>query len=173
MPHPPRRAALQRLALWCAAGSAAALAGCGFTLRRPPVIAYRRLRLEGFAAGSPMATELGARLREAGVQLAQSPAEPTDAVLQVLDDHRVKRVVASTAVGQVRELQLRVHFQFRLATPAGRQLIEPTALALSRDLTTSETLALSKMQEEAELYAAMQSDIVQQVLGRLASAPKP
>ena len=70
-----------------------------------------------------------------------------------------------------RELQLRVHFHFRASTPAGRELIPLTELMLSRDLSYSETFALAKAQEEAELFAAMQSDIVQQVLRRLARLP--
>ena len=37
----------------------------------------------------------------------------------------------------------------------------------------TETAALAKEQEEAQLYAAMQSEIVMQVLRRLAGAPKP
>jgi LPS-assembly lipoprotein len=41
-------------------------------------------------------------------------------------------------------------------------------LMLSRDLSYSEVLALAKEQEEAELYREMQSDIVAQVLRRLA-----
>jgi LPS-assembly lipoprotein len=49
-------------------------------------------------------------------------------------------------------------------------LIAPTELLLRRDMSYSETAALGKAQEEAELMASMQSDIVQQVLRRLAQA---
>jgi LPS-assembly lipoprotein len=40
---------------------------------------------------------------------------------------------------------------------------------LQRDISYSETIALSKLEEEAEMYKDMQSDVVQQVLRRLAS----
>jgi LPS-assembly lipoprotein len=82
-------------------------------------------------------------------------------------------VVASTAAGQVRELQLRLRFEFRLSTPGGRELIPATELLLSRDLSYSESFALAKAQEEAEIYAAMQTDIVQQLLRRLARGNGP
>ena len=72
-----------------------------------------------------------------------------------------------------RELTLRVRLSFRLDTPGGRELIPTTELLLERDLTYSETVALAKAQEEAELYGAMQGDIVQQVLRRLARVPAP
>ena len=42
-------------------------------------------------------------------------------------------------------------------------------IVLTRSLTYTETAALGKEQEEAFLYRAMQSDIVSQVLRRLAS----
>jgi len=77
--------------------------------------------------------------------------------------------VASTAAGQVREVQLRARLKFRVHTPAGRELIPETEILLSRDISYSETAALAKEQEEAFLYRAMQSDIVAQVMRRLAS----
>ena len=144
------------------------LGGCGFTLRETPPMPFARMALSGFAARSPLETELRARLAES-VQLVDTPAQ-AEVVLHALSDRRQRGVVASTGAGQVRELQLRLGFEFRLSTPGGRELIAPTALLLSRDMSYSETAALGKAQEEGELYAAMQADIVQQVLTRLARA---
>ncbi len=73
----------------------------------------------------------------------------------------------------MREVQLRVHFEFRLSAPGGRDLLPAATLALSRDMSYSETFALAKEQEEAALYRSMQSDIVAQVLRRLAAVPRP
>ena len=140
------------------------LTGCGFELRRTPPLPFSRIALTGFAARSPLGAELRTRLGELAVA---SPAQ-AEVVLQVLTDRREKSVVASTAAGQVRELQLRLRFEFRLNTPGGRELIPATELLLSRDLSYSESLALAKAQEETEIYAAMQTDIVQQLLRRLA-----
>jgi LPS-assembly lipoprotein len=91
-------------------------------------------------------------------------------VLQALTDKRERVVVASTAAGQVRELQLRVRFRFRLFTPTGRELLPPAELLLTRDMSYSETVALAKEQEQAQLYRAMDEDITTQVLRRLAAA---
>jgi len=174
-PQPARR----RWLTWAAA-LPLALTGCGFALRKTPAMPFQRLRLDGAAERSPLAAELRTRLAAGGVQVLGSAAPVhvaggaagvPDVVLALLDDRRDKRVVASTAAGQVRELQLRVTLQFRLSTPGGRELIAPTTLSLSRDMSYSETGALAKAQEEGELYAGMQADIVQQVLRRLASAP--
>ena len=144
------------------------LAGCGFELRQTPPLPFNRIALIGFAARSPLADELRERL-VGTVQVVATPGQ-ADVVLQALADRRERSVVASTAAGQVRELQLRVKFEFRLNSPGGRELVGPTELMLSRDMSYSESFALAKGQEEAELYAAMQADIVQQVLRRLARA---
>lgn len=151
-----------------AAGALGVLTGCGFALRETPPLPFARIALVGFATRSPLAAELSERLAGA-VQVVSTPGQ-ADVVLQALVDQRERSVVASTAAGQVRELQLRMKFEFRLASPGGRELIAPTELLLSRDMSYSESIALAKGQEESELYASMQSDIVQQVLRRLARA---
>ncbi len=69
----------------------------------------------------------------------RTPAR-ADVVLEALEDERQRVVVASTAGGQVRELQLRTRLVFRLSTPKGRSLIPPTELLLTRDMSYTETL---------------------------------
>lgn len=149
-----------------ALGLATTLPGCGFALRQTPALPFKRMALAGFDARSPLAAELRERLAP-GVQVVDVPGQ-AEVVLQALLDKRERSVVASTAAGQVRELQLRVRLEFQLTSPGGRMLIAPTELLLRRDMSYSETAALGKAQEEAELFAAMQGDIVQQVLRRLA-----
>ena len=144
-----------------------ALAGCGFELRRPPRLNFSSIALTGFAPRSPLAEELRRQLARQ-VQVLESPAK-AEVVLQALDDAREKSVVASTSAAQVRELQLRLKFNFRAQTPSGRELIPRAELLLSRDLSYSEVAALAKEQEEGELYREMQADVVSQVLRRLAA----
>jgi LPS-assembly lipoprotein len=155
-----RRAGLLALA-------AGALAGCGFHMRQPPRMAFGRIALTGFEPRSPMAQELRRQLG-AVVRVVDGPGQ-AEVVLQALDDVRERSVVASTAAAQVRELQLRVKFNFRASTPGGRELIPRVELLLSRDLSYSETAALAKEVEEAELFREMQGDVAEQVLRRLAS----
>jgi LPS-assembly lipoprotein len=161
-----RRRAL-RLALATVAMPGLGLAGCGFALRQPPRLSFSSLALTGFAPRSPLAQELR------GAVLAQIPvldsAARAEVVLHALEDKRERSVVASTASAQVRELQLRVRFEFRAQTPGGRELLPRALLLLTRDMSFSETAALAKEQEEAELFREMQSDVVAQVLRRLAS----
>ncbi len=143
------------------------LVGCGFHLRQPPRLGFARIALVGFAPRSPMAEELRRQLG-AVVRMVDAPSQ-AELVLHALDDVRERSVVASTAAAQVRELQLRVKFNFRASTPSGRELIPRTELLLSRDLSYRETAALAKEMEEAELFREMQADVAEQVLRRLAS----
>ena len=149
--------------------AAAALAGCGFQLRRPPELQLKRVALTGLDAYSPMGEELRRQLRASpGAVVVEAPAQ-ADMVLAVLEDAREQVVVASTAAGQVREFQLRLRFRFKLSTPKGKELIPESEILLQRDISYSESIALSKQEEEAELYRDMQTDVVQQVLRRLAA----
>jgi LPS-assembly lipoprotein len=148
---------------------AASLAGCGFELRRAPELHFRTVALSGFGAKSPLAEELRTSINASKTTEVVDAAPKAQVVLEALADTREKSVVASTAFGEVRELQLRSRFNFRLRTPQGRELIPATEILLSRDMSYRESAALAKEQEETALYRSMQSDIVVQVMRRLAA----
>jgi LPS-assembly lipoprotein len=168
IPRSSRRQLLRSFTALAAAGAGAALvSACGFELRRALVLPFQRAALAGFDRQSPLATALRHSLAQSAVEVVESLAQ-AQVVLQAITDKRDRSVVASTAAGQVREMQIKLNFEFRLATPGGRELIPATALLLSRDMSYSESFALAKEQEEAQLFQAMQSDIVGQVMQRLA-----
>ena len=157
---------------WLCTASAVALGltllgGCGFKLRQPAKLSFSSIALTGFGRRSLMADELRRQLAQQ-VQVLEAP-DKADVVLEVLDDSREKSVVASTAAAQVRELQLRLKFNFRARTPGGRELIPRVELLAKRDLSYNETAALAKEAEESELFRDMQTDVVAQVLRRLAA----
>jgi LPS-assembly lipoprotein len=143
------------------------LAGCGFQLRQAPQLPFRSIALTGFAPRSLLAADLRRQL-EQRVTVLERPAE-AQVVLQSMLDARERSVVAQTSSAQVRELQLRLRFHFRALTPGGRELMPKVELLLARDMSYSETNALAKEIEEAELFAEMQVDIALQVMRRLAS----
>ncbi len=156
----------RRTALVLVAG---VLAGCGFELKRAPELRFRTLALVGFAPRSPLAAELKASIDSSTTTKVVDSVAQAEVVLEGLIDAREKSVVAATAVGQVTEFQLRARLRFRLRTAGGKELIPPTEIVQNRDLSYTESAALAKAMEEASLYRAMQSDIVSQVMRRLAS----
>ena len=158
---------LRRSLILAGAAGAASLAGCGFQLRGAEPLAFRSIALTGFAPRSPLALELKDALARSVV--VESVPARAELVLQALADVRERAVVATTAAAQVREVQLRLKLRWRTHTPAGREVTPPAELALSRDMSYSESVALAKQHEEADLYREMQTDIVAQVLRRLAA----
>ena len=152
-----------------AAFVAGAVAGCGFELKRSPELRFRTVQLVGFTARSPLAVELRSSIDASTTTRVVDSVAQAEVVLETLTDSREKVVVASTSAGQVTEFQLRARFRFRLRTISGRELIPPTEIVQSRDMSYTERAALGKEQEEATLYRAMQTDIVSQVMRQLAS----
>lgn len=144
------------------------LAGCGFHLRAPLRLPFRTLALVGFAPRSPLEAELRRALGAQQVEIKPVPAD-AEVVLQALADERERSVAASTAAGQVREIELRLRVAARADTPGGRTLMPPVELRLTRDLSYNETAALAKADEEALLFRDMQADVVNQLLRRLAA----
>lgn len=158
----PRRSLLHGLAVV----GAASLTGCGFTLRGSQPMPFRSVALVGFAQRSSLERTIRTQLLQVAT-VVESPAR-ADVVVQAVHDARERAVVATTAAGQVRELQLRVRLTWRASTPRGQSVIEPHELLLTRDMSYSETAALAKEQEAAQLYAAMDEDIALQMMRRLA-----
>lgn len=163
------------------------LAGCGFELRRAPHMSFKSVQLAGFAANSPLAAELAKALEDAGVSVVESSAVAaaqqnipaataasnpriltSHVVLDALSDSREQAVASITAFSQVRDLSLRTRFRFRLTRADGSNIIGPTELLLTNDLPYNEKDALAKIDESAAMHRAMQTDIVQQVMRRLA-----
>jgi LPS-assembly lipoprotein len=148
-------------------GLAAGLGGCGFRLREPLSLPFRRLALVGLEPRSPLGLELRRRLTGL-VTIVATPAE-AEVVLHVLQDHRQRVVAITTSAAQVREITLRLTLGVRADTPGGRVLMPPVTLRNEQDMSYNESAALAKAQEEQALFRDMQADVVGQLLRRLAA----
>ena len=147
------------------------LAGCGFQLRQAPHFAFSTIYV-GAAPSSSLGNELKRTIGFSdGVTVIGdvTRANTAQVVLDVLADQREKVVVGLNASGQVREFQLRTRFKFKLRTPQGKELIPETELLQERDISFNESAVLAKETEENLLYRDMQTDLVQQLMRRLAA----
>ena len=145
----------------------AALAACGFQLRKAPDFVFDTIFVGGVPT-SPLATELRRNIAASG-DVKVVDAARAQVVLDILTDQREKVVVGLNATGQVREFQLRTRLKFKLRTQSGRELIPETELLQHRDVSFNESAVLSKEVEESLLYRDMQTDIVQQLMRRMAA----
>lgn len=153
-------------------GAASLLAGCGFRLRRSAALPFRTL-YTGFAPTSAIGAEFRRLVRVAeDTELVDDPKK-AEARLEVLREKREREVVAFSTTGRPREYQLRLRFGFRVVDAQSRELLPPTELVLSRDIVSTDIEVVAKQQEEELLFRDMQSDLVQQLLRRLAAIPRP
>lgn len=162
---------MQRRDLLLPLAAAALLPGCGFQLRQAPTFAFSTI----FLTVNPNSA-FGAELRrnlEAGGQIRvvrdAAQRDTADVILEIVQDQRERVVLGYNANGQVREFQLRVRVRFRLRTPQDIEVLPLTELLLQQDQSYDETLALAKEQEAQLIYRNLQSDVVQQILRRLAA----
>jgi LPS-assembly lipoprotein len=159
-------------------GSSALLLGltaCGFQLRQAPNYPFRTLFI-GVAEASVFGQELKRNISASGrVEVITDPkqVERADVIFDLLLELPEKVILSRTSAGAVREFQLRFRIRFRLRTRDGIELIPDTELVQERDISFNENAALSKETEEGLLYRDMRSDLVQQVLRRLAVARMP
>ena len=149
--------------------TAMAVGGCGFKLRSSQNYAFATIAIMPNPGGA-LALELRRSFGSAVHVL--SPEEPLDKaqlVFDVLSEQREKIVVAVNSSGQVREFQLRIRVKFRVRTPQGEERVPESEILQQRDISFNESAVLAKEAEEGLLYRDMQSDIVQQLLRRLAA----
>ena len=162
-----RRLAVATLAV----AAAATLAACGFHRRIAQPLNYERIALSGFADRSTMADEIR-RALPSTAHIVSNVLE-SQVVIEAVEDTQKTTVEASTAFGQVRELELHVKLRYRVLDPNGVELLPLADVERFRDLTYDEKDALAKDTELKALYRDMQSDMAYQLIRVLSAVGKP
>jgi len=147
------------------------LAGCGFQLRQEPTFAFKTIYIVA-PPGLPLTTELQRAIQKSsGLTLLTDPSQmrEADVLLDILHNQQEKLVAGLNATGQVREFKLRATVTFRVRTQEDRDLVTDTEIVQLRDFSYTETAALAKESEEALLYRNMQTELVLQIMRRLAA----
>ena len=145
-------------------------AACGFQLR-----GHAKLPFETLYVAIPDISPLGTELKRniiAGThtKLVRDRAE-SQAILDVTSEERGKNILTIDTSGRVREYQLRYVLSFRVHDAKGRDYLPRSEIRITRDISFNDAQVLAKEQEELLLFRDMQSDMVQQILRRLAAAP--
>ncbi|HEX9172350.1 MAG TPA: LPS assembly lipoprotein LptE [Telluria sp.] len=151
--------------------AAAVLSGCGFQLRgssgqyRMP---FNSIFL-AFADTSALGTELRRNLRAGDAVVIESDPSKAQALFDVLSEQRGKSILSLNSQGRVREYLLTYTVVFRVRNAKGAEMLGPTEISLKRNIAFNESEVLAKEAEEALLYRDMQTDLVQQIMRRLAA----
>ncbi|HTD04585.1 LPS assembly lipoprotein LptE [Undibacterium sp.] len=143
------------------------LSACGFAMRGAVSFPFKSIYV-GFGEASPLGSELKRNIRANGHTIITSSPNDAEVILDVLAENREKVILSLNSQGRVREYNLQYTFRFRVRDKAGKELLAPTDIALKRNISFNESQVLAKEAEEAVLYRDMQTDLVQQIMRRLA-----
>ncbi|PXX43916.1 LPS assembly lipoprotein LptE [Undibacterium pigrum] len=143
------------------------LSACGFALRGPVALPFKSIYI-GLPEASSLGGELRRHIRANGQTQIMSDAKDAQVMLEVLAETRDKQILSLNSQGRVREYNLIYNFRFRVRNNVGKEFLEPVDIQLKRNISFNETQVLAKEAEEVLLYRDMQSDLVQQIMRRLA-----
>jgi LPS-assembly lipoprotein len=159
------------LALALALAACLTLGACGFALRGTQQLPFDTIALN-FPAESPLGVELARDIRTGThTRIVDDPTKAAaifDLIAETANPDR--QVLTYNAQGRAIEYTLRYRLYFRLRDARGREVIEPTELSAQRDISFNDSQRLSKESEEQLLFRDMRSDVIQQLLRRLAAA---
>jgi len=146
-----------------------ALAGCGFQLRGSATLPFDTLYVD--MVDTSLALELKRNLRTGSNAKLVERREDAQALLTRTTLSTSKQILSINSAGRVREFRLRYLFGYALVDQKGQDLAPPASVSIERTFSFNDNQVLAKENEEAVLYRDMQSDLVQQVIRRLAATP--
>lgn len=147
----------------------ALLAACGFQLRGNYALPFATLSIS-LPPTSAFYAQLKRSIEAASPTRIVTDAKEAEASLIVLGDIQQKIILSLSAAGRAREYDLVRTFTFKVSGANGAEYIPPSQIVLRRDITYNDDLVLSKEAEEALLWRDIQTDLVQQIMRRLAAA---
>ena len=146
------------------------LAGCGFKLRGTAEVPFQTLYIPGATGG--IALDLKRNIQAGTPARVVDDPKQADAILEFSEESRQKDILSLTGTGRVREFQLRYRVGFRVHDGRGGQFVPQSTIQLTRDVTFNDAEVLAKEAEEQLLFRDMQTDMVQQIMRRLAAAER-
>ena len=149
----------------------ATLAGCGFQLRGSATLPFETVYVPGASGG--IALDLKRNIQAGTNAKVVDDPKNAQAVLEFSREERQKVILSLTGTGAVSEYQLRYLVSFRVHDAKGKDYVPTNTIELTRDVTFNDAQVLAKETEEQLLYRDMQSDMVQQIMRRLAAARLP
>jgi LPS-assembly lipoprotein len=148
-----------------------ALGACGFRLRGTADVPFDTVYVPNATGG--VALDLKRNIQAGTRAKVVDDPKQAEAVLQFLQETRQKVILSLSGTGRVREYRLIYRVGFRVHDGKGAEYVPPTTLELSRDISFNDSDVLQKETEEQLLIRDMQTDMVQQIMRRLALAQPP
>lgn len=161
----------RRIAYALMVATAVMLSACGFQLRGSNGQANLPFRTIYVAIPdtSSLGNELKRYIRASGETAVATEPQTAQAIVELLSETREKVILSLNTQGRVREYALLYKVRFRVKDNKDNELLAPTEITLKRNISFNEAQVIAKEKEEELLYRDMQSDLVQQILRRLAA----
>lgn len=144
-----------------------ALAACGFQLRGAAKLPFETLYVPNATSG--IALELKRHLLSGSDTRVVDDPKNAQALLQFTEETRSKEILALNTAGRVREYRLLYRVSFRVADGKGGEYLPSNTVTIARAITYDDAVALAKETEEQLIFRDMQTDMVQQILRRIAA----
>ncbi len=151
------------------------LSACGFHMRGSTAhdnLPFKTIHVV-IPDSSAFGIELKRSLRASDETRLVSDPKQAQVILDILGEKKTKSILSINVQGRAREYSLIYELRFRVRDSKNKEVLVPTKIALTRTLIFSESHALARENEEEMLYRDMQTDLVQQMMRRLAALKLP
>lgn len=144
------------------------LSGCGFKLRAPVELAFKKVAVLGYPFDQ-VVRELKLTLRESDHIDVVDSIDQADAVIDILETVRDDEIVSVSALGRAQDYEYILAVRYRICGPKAKDCDAADTLEIRRDMTYSESQILAKQNEEQFLWRNMSKEMVRLILLRLGS----
>jgi LPS-assembly lipoprotein len=170
-PTSPTSQSRRRFGLSLALLPVALAGGCGFKIRGANLgLPFERILVQGEGV---VANEVRWILQGQPTMKIVQKSVDAQVVLNLMSERTERTVVAFSSAGRPREIQLRLRAMYRVTDGYAVEITPPAEVTVTRDISVTESEALSITSAEDAMQVDMRRDIAQQIVRRLRAIKLP
>jgi LPS-assembly lipoprotein len=147
-----------------------ALSACGWRLRGKIDLPYKNILISGNLT-QELRDDLEMMFRVNDIQIVQK-VQNSELVLEIISEQNARQVLSYNGAGQITAYRIISRVAFRAFDPNGIELIPESDIYLTRDIDFNQSNIQAFDQQVADFVKTMRTDIVSQLMRRLASIKK-
>jgi LPS-assembly lipoprotein len=144
-----------------------ALSACGWRLRGKIDLPYKNILISG-SLTQELRDDLEMVLRVNDIQVVKN-VQNSELVLEIISEQNARQVLSYNGAGQITAYRIISRIVFRVFDPNGIELISESDIYLTRDIDFNQSDVLAFDQQVTDFVKTMRTDIVSQLMRRLAS----
>ena len=147
-----------------------ALSACGWRLRGKIDLPYKNILISGNLT-QELRDDLDMMFRVNDIQIVQK-VQNSELVLEIISEQNARQVLSYNGAGQITAYRIISRVVFRAFDPNGIELIPESDIYLTRDIDFNQSNIQAFDQQVADFVKTMRTDIVSQLMRRLALIKK-